>query len=121
MKHREVVEVVAVRLEKRFVRLVDGILKVLYEHTEADKAYWWLDLIKLPRKHGVRRHAGDFVVSFMFRGVILKCDRRGFCKVDKDEVKEELARCEEILASWPRKSKHARLGGGCWGWHVGWS
>jgi hypothetical protein len=110
-----VVEVVVVRLEKRFVRLMYRTLKVLYEHTEADKTYWWLDLIKLLRKHGVRRYAADYIMSFMFRGIILKCDRRGFCKVDKDEVKEELARYEEILASWPRKSKHMHLGGGSGG------
>ncbi len=103
-----------VKLEKRFVRPMCRVLKVLYEHTEADKAYWWMDLVKLLRKHGVRRYAADFILSFKFRGIILKCDGKDFCKVDKDRVEEELARCEAILASWPRKSKpkHGRGGSG---------
>jgi hypothetical protein len=109
-----VVEVVVIKLEKWFVRLMYRTLKVLYEHTEDNKAYWWLDLIKLLRKHGVRRYGGDLIMDFMFKGTILKCDRRGFCKVDKDKVREELARYEEILANWPRKSrpKHRRGGSG---------
>ncbi len=103
-----------VKLEKRFVRLMYRTLNVLYEHTEADKAYWWMDLIKLLRKHGVRRYAADFILSFKFRGTMLKCDSKDFCKVDKDRVEEELARYREMLASWPRKSelKHRRGGSG---------
>jgi len=101
--------VAVVRLEKRLVKQIYKALRVLYEHVEEGRDYWWMDLVELLRKHGVK-HAFNIEETFRFWG-ILRCDSRGFCKVDKAKLEELLARYKNILDNWPTKSKHRRGGG----------